>query len=45
MTGRVHDLILDPERTGDLDEVIETGAFYGMQTFDQSLYKAVQAGE
>jgi len=45
MTGRVHDLILDPKRTGDLDEVIETGAFYGMQTFDQSLYKAVQAGE
>lgn len=45
MTGRVHDLILDPKRTDDLAEVIETGGFYGMQTFDQSLYKAVQADE
>jgi len=43
-TGRVHDLILDRERTGELAEVIEEGGYYGMQTFDQALYGAVQAG-
>ena len=45
MTGRVHDLIMDPERTGKLTDVIEEGEYYGMQTFDQALYAAVKAGE
>jgi twitching motility protein PilT len=45
MTGRVHDLILDRERTGELGDVIEQGAYYGMQTFDQALYHAVQSGD
>ena len=44
-TGRVHDLILDGERTGGLADVIEQGGYYGMQTFDQALYNAVRAGE
>jgi twitching motility protein PilT len=44
MTGRVHDLIIDPERTGKLTDVIAEGAYYGMQTFDQALYNAVQSG-
>ena len=43
-TGRVHDMILDPARTGDLSEVISEGAFYGMQTFDQHLLEHLQAG-
>ena len=45
MTGRVHDLIIDPERTAKLTDVIQEGAYYGMQTFDQALYKALQDGD
>ena len=37
MTGRVHDMILDPKLTGQLPEVIAEGSYYGMQTFDQHL--------
>src|SRR5439155_26588962 len=44
MTGRVHDMILDPKLTGQLPEVIAEGAYYGMQTFDQHLLKHLQAG-
>jgi twitching motility protein PilT len=43
-TGRIQDLILNPEETGRITEVIAEGEFYGMQTFDQSLLKAVLAG-
>jgi twitching motility protein PilT len=43
-TGRVKDLILQPNETGKIGEVISEGAFYGMQTFDQDLLKHVQAG-
>jgi twitching motility protein PilT len=45
MTGRVHDLIMDPTRTGQLTDVIAQGDYYGMQTFDQALYRAVASGE
>jgi twitching motility protein PilT len=44
MTGRVRDMILNPEETGRLHEVIFEGAYYGMQTFDQALLLHVQAG-
>ncbi len=44
MTGRVRDMILDPTQTGKLGEVIATGAYYGMQTFDQALFGHVKAG-
>jgi twitching motility protein PilT len=44
MTGRVHDMILDPAQTGKLVEVITTGGYYGMQTFDQALFGHVKAG-
>jgi len=44
MTGRVRDMILDPEQTGQLVEVITSGGYYGMQTFDQALYGHVRAG-
>jgi twitching motility protein PilT len=44
-TGRVQDLILNPEETGKISEVISEGEFYGMQTFDQALLKAVMAGK
>ena len=44
MTGRVHDMILDPKLTGQLPEVIAEGEYYGMQTFDQHLLKHLRAG-
>jgi twitching motility protein PilT len=44
MTGRARDMILDPEQTGKLREVIKEGEFYGMQTFDQALLRHYQAG-
>jgi twitching motility protein PilT len=44
MTGRAKDMILDPQQTGRLREVIAEGEFYGMQTFDQALLHHVQAG-
>jgi twitching motility protein PilT len=44
MTGRVKDMICDPDQTGRLGEVIADGDYYGMQTFDQALYNHVTAG-
>jgi twitching motility protein PilT len=44
MTGRVRDMIMDPEQTGKLTEVISEGAYYGMQTFDQALFGHVTSG-
>jgi twitching motility protein PilT len=44
MTGRVRDMVMDPEQTGRLTEVIADGAYYGMQTFDQALFDHVKGG-
>jgi twitching motility protein PilT len=44
MTGRVRDMIMNPDETGRLPEVIAEGGYYGMQTFDQALLAHVQAG-
>jgi twitching motility protein PilT len=44
VTGRVQDLILNPEETGKITEVITEGGFYGMQTFDQALLKLTMDG-
>jgi twitching motility protein PilT len=43
-TGRARDMILNADETGRLHEVIRDGEFYGMQTFDQSLFDHVTAG-
>jgi twitching motility protein PilT len=45
VTGRVQDLILNPDETGKISEVIAEGEYYGMQTFDQALLKKVLAGD
>ena len=45
VTGRVQDLILNPEETSKISEVIGEGAFYGMRTFDQSLLTYVMEGK
>ena len=42
MTGRVHDMIIDPKQTGMLGEVVAEGGYYGMQTFDQHLLEHLQ---
>jgi twitching motility protein PilT len=42
VNGRVVDLILDPDRTEQIYELIKEGGYYGMQTFDQSLLELVR---
>jgi twitching motility protein PilT len=44
MTGRVRDLISNPNETAKLSEVIAEGGYYGMQTFDQALLALFQDG-
>ncbi len=44
VTGRIQDLILNPEETAKISEVIAEGEFYGMQTFDQALLGYVTGG-
>jgi twitching motility protein PilT len=44
VTGRVQDLILNPEETGKITEVIGEGEYYGMRTFDQALLGYVMEG-
>jgi twitching motility protein PilT len=44
VTGRVQDLILNPEETGKITEVISEGEFYGMRTFDQALLTYAMEG-
>jgi twitching motility protein PilT len=45
MTGRVRDLISNPEETAKLSELIAEGSYYGMQTFDQALLHLYQEGK
>jgi twitching motility protein PilT len=44
ITGRARDMIVDPEQTDRLREVIAEGEYYGMQTFDQALLGHYKAG-
>ncbi len=44
VTGRVQDLILNPDETGKITEVIAEGEYYGMRTFDQALLGYVMEG-
>jgi twitching motility protein PilT len=44
VTGRIQDLILNPNETGKITEVIAEGSYYGMQTFDQALLGYVTDG-
>ena len=37
MNGRIFDLVVNPEQTHMIHDVIAESEFYGMQTFDQSL--------
>ena len=42
MTNRVHDMIVDANKTAQLHDAIRDGAYYGMQTFDQGFCAAVK---
>ena len=44
MTGRVRDMIMNPEETGRSPRSSPRARYYGMQTFDQALLRHVQAG-
>lgn len=44
MNGRVRDLILNPEQTHMIHDIVAESAFYGMQTFDQSLLALYRSG-
>jgi twitching motility protein PilT len=43
-TGRIQDFIIDPAQTGQIQQGIAEGEYYGMQTFDQALLKLVEEG-
>jgi twitching motility protein PilT len=47
VTGRIADRIADPGsgRGEGIDELIADGEWYGMQTFDQSLFSLFKSGE
>jgi len=42
--GRIQQCITEPNRGGDIHEIIADGEYYGMQTFDQSLAKLYERG-
>jgi len=44
MTGTIREYIIDPEKTYLIRDAMNDGAYYGMQTFDQSLLSLYQQG-
>jgi twitching motility protein PilT len=43
--GRIRECIEDRNKTSDIAEIIAGGAYYGMQSFDQSLALHLEAGQ
>jgi len=43
-TGRAFDKIVSPAETHELEQIIAEGEYYGMQTFDQSLFGLYKNG-
>ena len=44
MNGRIRELILNPDQTHMIPDVVAESGFYGMQTFDQSVLALYRAG-
>ena len=44
MNGRIRDLILNPEQTYMINDIVGESSFYGMQTFDQALLALYRSG-
>ncbi|MGH9091910.1 MAG: type IV pilus twitching motility protein PilT [Acidimicrobiales bacterium] len=42
--GRIRQCIVDPEITGEIQQIVAEGEYYGMRTFDQSLADHLQEG-
>lgn len=42
MTTRLHDFVLDPEKTDEITGAVAEGSYYGMQTFDQHLLELLR---
>jgi len=45
INGRIQQAIIDPMLTGDIEEIVADGAYYGMVTFDQSLATLLTTGQ
>ncbi|MGB7051131.1 MAG: PilT/PilU family type 4a pilus ATPase [Acidimicrobiales bacterium] len=43
VNGRIQQAIIDPLITGDIEEIVADGEYYGMVTFDQSLVRLVES--
>jgi twitching motility protein PilT len=44
MTARIHEFLLDPAKTGEIEDALVEGEYYGMQTFDQHLLELYRSG-
>jgi twitching motility protein PilT len=44
MNGRIRDLVLNPDLTHQIIDIVAESGFYGMQTFDQALLQLYRAG-
>jgi twitching motility protein PilT len=44
VNGRIQQAIVDPVQTSGIEQIMIEGEYYGMQTFDQSLARLLQAG-
>ncbi|CAN5249367.1 type IV pilus twitching motility protein PilT [soil metagenome] len=44
MTSRLREFLLDPAKTGEIEDAIAGGDYYGMQTFDQHLLALLAEG-
>jgi twitching motility protein PilT len=44
-TPRVREAIIDPEKTGTLQDIVSEGEFYGMKTFEQDAVRLVLSGD
>jgi len=44
VNGRIQQAIIDPMLTGDIEEIVADGEYYGMLTFDQSLVTLLTDG-
>jgi twitching motility protein PilT len=43
--GRIRQCIEDPDKTGEIEQIVAEGEYYGMQTFDQSLANLLSEGK
>ncbi|MDP1876750.1 MAG: ATPase, T2SS/T4P/T4SS family, partial [Actinomycetota bacterium] len=43
-TPRIREAVIDPDKTGSLQDIVADGEFYGMRTFEQDAIRLVLAG-